>query len=57
MTEPKELKTLVREAADDAGINGVMELTELCTELTYERVSKVWQGNTYVLGRLAHRAG
>jgi len=46
MTKCKELRTIVRDAADDMGISGVMALNKLCTELTYERVSKVWHGNT-----------
>lgn len=46
MTKCKELRTIVRDAADDMGIGGVMALNKLCTELTYERVSKVWHGNT-----------
>ena len=41
----KELRTIVRDAADDKGIKGVMALNKLCTELTYERVSRVWHGN------------
>ena len=46
MTECKELRTIVRDAAEDMGIMGVMALDKLCTELTYERVSRVWHGNT-----------
>ena len=46
MTTCKELKRIVQETADDKGITGVMKLNELCTELSYERVSKVWHGNT-----------
>ena len=46
MTECKELRTIVRDAADDIGIKGVMALNELCSDLTYERVSRVWHGNT-----------
>jgi len=46
MTTCKELRTIVRDAADDAGINGVMALEKLCTDLSYERVSRVWHGNT-----------
>ena len=46
MTTCKELRTIVRDAADDKGIKGVMALNKLCTELTYERVSRVWHGNT-----------
>ena len=46
MTTCKELKRIVQETADDQGITGVMQLNELCTELSYERVSKVWHGNT-----------
>ena len=45
MTTCKELRTIIRDAADDEGIKGVMALNKLCTELTYERVSKVWHGN------------
>ena len=45
-TECKELRTIVRDAAEDMGIMGVMALDKLCTELTYERVSRVWHGNT-----------
>lgn len=41
-----ELATRVQVAADDMGISGVMALNKLCTELSYERVSKVWHGNT-----------
>jgi len=46
MTECKELRTIVRDAATDEGINGVMALNKLCSDLTYERVSRVWHGNT-----------
>jgi len=46
MTECKELRTIVRDAATDEGITGVMALNKLCVDLTYERVSKVWHGNT-----------
>jgi hypothetical protein len=46
MTTCKELRTIVRDAADDKGVTGVMALDKLCTELTYERVSRVWHGNT-----------
>jgi len=46
MTECKELRKIVRDAALDKDITGVMALNELCTELTYERVSRVWHGNT-----------
>lgn len=46
MTECRELRTIVRDAADDVGITGVMALNELCIDLTYERVSRVWHGNT-----------
>jgi len=46
MTECKELKRIVRDAAHSEGITGVMALNELCTGLTYERVSRVWHGNT-----------
>jgi len=46
MTNCKELRTIVRDAADDENVSGVMALTELCTDLTYERVAKVWHGNT-----------
>tara|TARA_R110002111_G_scaffold93554_3_gene145241 strand:- start:638 stop:868 length:231 start_codon:yes stop_codon:yes gene_type:complete len=54
----EELKNIVQTSAEDKGITGVMKLNELCTELSYERVSKVWHGNTsakfsdveYVLG-------
>jgi len=45
MTTCKELRAIVRDAADDKGIKGVMALNKLCTELTYERVSKVWHGS------------
>ncbi len=45
MTTCKELRTIVRDAAEEEGIAGVMALNELCTELSYERVSKVWHGN------------
>ena len=46
MTECKELRVIVRDAAEDMGIMGVMALDKLCTKLTYERVSRVWHGNT-----------
>jgi len=46
MTTCEELKTIVRDAAYKQGVTGVMALTELCTDLKYERVSKVWHGNT-----------
>ena len=46
MTECRELKAIVRNAAEDMGITGVMALNEICTNLTYERVSRVWHGNT-----------
>lgn len=41
-----ELRSIVRSAAKEQGVLGVMELNELCINLTYERVSKVWHGNT-----------
>jgi hypothetical protein len=61
MTTCKELKNIVQDAAEAKGITGVMKLTELCSELSYERVSRVWHGNTsakfsdveYVLSVLA----
>ena len=46
MTECKELRKIVREAALKKDILGVMALNELCDELSYERVSRVWHGNT-----------
>ena len=46
MTECKELRKIVRDAAHKKDIAGVMALNKLCTELTYERVSRVWHGNT-----------
>ena len=46
MTECKELRKIVRDAALDKDITGVMALNELCAGLTYERVSRVWHGNT-----------
>ena len=46
MTNCKELRTIVRDAATDAGITGVMALSAKCKDLSYERVSKVWHGNT-----------
>jgi hypothetical protein len=46
MTECKELRKIVRDAALDKDITGVMALNELCSDLTYERVSRVWHGNT-----------
>ena len=54
----EKLKSIVQTSAEDKGITGVMKLNELCTGLSYERVSKVWHGNTsakfsdveYVLG-------
>ena len=46
MTECKELKEIVRTAAAKQGIDGVMKLTAMCDGLIYERVSKVWHGNT-----------
>ena len=45
MTEFKELRKIVRDAALDKDITGVMALNELCSELSYERVSRVWHGN------------
>ena len=45
MTTCKELRAIVRDAAEDEGIKGVMALDKLCVDLTYERVSKVWHGN------------
>ena len=46
MTTSKELRTIVRDAAEEKGITGVMALNELCIGLSYERVSRVWHGNT-----------
>jgi hypothetical protein len=46
MTTCKELKNIVWDAAEAKGITGVMKLNELCTDLSYERVSRVWHGNT-----------
>jgi len=46
MTTCKELKNIVQDAAEAKGITGVMKLNELCTDLSYERVSRVWHGNT-----------
>ena len=46
MTVCRELRTIVRDAADDVGIEGVMALNALCVDLSYERVSRVWHGNT-----------
>jgi len=44
----RELKRLIQDTAEDLGINGVMELARLVKKekgLSYERVSKVWQGS------------
>ena len=46
MTTCEELKTIVRDAAHKEKVFGVMALNKLCTDLTYERVTKVWHGNT-----------
>ena len=46
MTTCKELKNIVQDAAEAKGITGVMKLNELCIDLSYERVSRVWHGNT-----------
>lgn len=41
----KELKEIIQTAAIKQDIKGVMELTD-CTLLSYERVSRVWRGDT-----------
>ena len=49
MTTCRELKAIVQNAAEDAGIKGVMELARLVKDekgLSYERVSRVWGGST-----------
>lgn len=46
MTTCRELRDIVRDAAEEQGIMGVMALDKLCLDLTYERVSRVWHGNT-----------
>ena len=40
----KELKKTIRNLAVENDISGVMELTDNC-DLSYARVSKVWQGS------------
>jgi hypothetical protein len=39
-----DLRTIVRKAAIDYGLNGVMDLTKHCG-LSYERTVKVWGGS------------
>ena len=41
----KELKDIIQNQAVKMDIKGVMELTSMC-DLSYERVSKVWRGDT-----------
>jgi hypothetical protein len=54
--ENKELKKIIRQAALNNDINGVMELTKSC-DLSYERVSRVWGGSTTAkLSDVAHVA-
>jgi len=43
--ESRELKRIIQEATEDAGISGVMELTKAC-DISYERVSRVYRGDT-----------
>ena len=43
--ENKELKKIIQTQAVKLDITGVMQLTDMC-ELSYERVSKVWRGDT-----------
>jgi hypothetical protein len=42
-----KLKEIVRKAAIDKGVSGVMELAELCG-LSYARTVKVWNGSQEV---------
>jgi len=42
--ENRELKRIIQEATEDAGIKGVMALTDLC-DISYERVSRVYGGS------------
>ena len=52
--ESRELKRIVQEGAEDAGINGVMALTEMC-DIRYERVSRVFNGSVSAkLSDVAH---
>jgi len=54
--ENRELKRIIQEAAEDRGINGIMELTSLC-DISYERVSRVFGGSvTAKLCDVAHVA-
>lgn len=54
--ESNELRVIIRNAANEKGIDGVMGLTRLC-DLSYERVSRVWTGNTNAkLSDVAHVA-
>ena len=41
----RELREIIRTAAVKKDIAGVMQLTELC-DLSYERVRRVWDGQT-----------
>jgi len=52
----RELKRIIQEATEDAGIKGVMALTELC-DISYERVSRVYGGSVSAkLSDVAHVA-
>lgn len=52
----RELKRIIQEATEDAGINGVMALTKLC-DISYERVSRVYGGSVSAkLSDVAHVA-
>ena len=54
--ENRELKRIMHEATEDAGINGVMALTKLC-DISYERVSRVYGGSVSAkLSDVAHVA-
>lgn len=54
--ENRELKRIMHEATEDAGIKGVMALTELC-DISYERVSRVYGGSVSAkLSDVAHVA-
>ena len=54
--ENAELKKIIRTAAVEAGVDGVMALTEMC-DLSYERVSRVYGGSVSAkLSDVAHVA-
>ena len=54
--ENLELKTIIRTAAINKGIDGVMALTKEC-DLSYERVSRVYGGSVSAkLSDVAHVA-